>query len=66
MLIWTAAAHGQLGMGDRKESMQQRRQPRLVRLSGTLQQFRTHPCESTTGKAELGTYLILEDKEKWN
>jgi hypothetical protein len=63
MLIWTATAPGQLGMGDRKGIVQQRLKPRLVRLSGTLQQIQTHPCESTTGKAELGTHLILEDKD---
>ena len=63
MLIWTATAPGQLGMGDRKGIVQQGLKPRLVRLSGTLQQIQTHPCESTTGKAELGTHLIIEDKD---
>ena len=63
ILIWTATTHGQLGMGDRKGIVQQGLKPRLVRLSGILQQIQTHPCESTTGKAELGTHLILEGKD---
>ncbi len=36
--------------------------PRLVRISGKLQEIKTHPCENTTGKAEIGTHLILKDK----
>ena len=63
ILISTATSHGQLGMGDRKGIVQQGLKPRLVRLSGTLQQIQTHPCESTTGTADLGTHLILDDKD---
>ena len=62
VLIWAATAPGQLGIGDSKGVVQQRLKPRLVRISGKLQQIRTHPCENTTGKAELGTHLILKDK----
>ena len=62
MLIWTATAPGQLGIGDNKGIVQQRLKPRLVHLSGKLQQISTHPCENTTGKAELGTHLVLKDK----
>lgn len=62
VLIWTATAPGQLGIGDNKGIVQQRLKPPLVRISGKLQQISTHPCENTTGKAELGTHLILKDK----
>lgn len=62
VLIWAATAPGQLGIGDSKGVVQQRLKPPLVRISGKLQQIRTHPCENTTGKAELGTHLILKDK----
>ena len=62
VLTWAAAAPGQLGMGDSKGVAQQRLKPRLVRISGKLQEIKTHPCENTTGKAELGTHLILKDK----
>ena len=62
VVIWTPTASGQLGMGDSKGVVQQRLKPRLIRVSGTLQQIQTHPCENTTGKAELGTHLILKDE----
>ncbi|NQT03762.1 MAG: hypothetical protein HQ580_17165 [Planctomycetes bacterium] len=62
VLIWVAAAPGQRGMGDGKGVAQQRLKPRLVLISGKLQEIKTHPCEKTTGKAELGTHLILRDK----
>jgi len=61
ILIWTAIAPGQLGMGDSKGIAQQRLKPRLIHISGKLQEIKTHPCENTTGKAELGTHLILKD-----
>ena len=62
VLIWAAAAPGQRGMGDIKGVAQQRLKPRLVLISGKLQEIKIHPCEKTTGKAELGTHLILRDK----
>lgn len=62
VLFWTATVPGQLGMGDNKGIAQQRLKPRLVRISGKLQEIKTHPCENTTGKADLGTHLILKDK----
>ena len=61
-LIWATVAPGQRGMGDSKGVAQQGLKPRLVRISGKLQEIKTHPCESTTGEAELGTHLILKDK----
>lgn len=62
VLIWAAASPAQLGMGDSKGVAQQRLKPRLVCISGKLQEIKTHPCENTTGKAEFGTHLILKDK----
>lgn len=62
VLTCVAPAPGQLGMGDNKGIAQQKLKPRLVRISGKLQEIKTHPCENTTGKAELGTHLILKDK----
>jgi len=62
VLIWATAAPGQRGMGDGKGVAQQRQKPHLVLISGKLQEIKTHPCEKTTGKAELGTHLILRDK----
>ena len=63
VLIWAAAAPGQRGMGDSKGVAQQRLKPHLVLISGKLQEIKTHPCENTTGKADLGTHLILKDKQ---
>ena len=61
-LIWATVAPGQRGMGDSRGVAQQRLKPSLVRISGRLEEIKTHPCESTTGEAELGTHLILKDK----
>jgi len=61
-LIWATVALGQRGMGDSRGVAQQRLKPSLVRISGRLEEIKTHPCESTTGEAELGTHLILKDK----
>ena len=63
VLSWTVTAPGQLGMGDNKGIAQQKLKPRLVRISGKLQEIKTHPCENTTGKAKLGTHLILKDMD---
>ena len=62
VLISAAVTPGQRGMGDSRGVAQQRLKPSLVRISGRLEQIKTHPCDSTTGQAELGTHLILKDK----
>jgi hypothetical protein len=63
VLIFSSAAPGQRGMGNGEGVAQQMLKPRLVNISGKLQEIKTHPCENTTGKAELGTHLILKDKQ---
>jgi len=60
--IWAAVARGQRGMGDTSGVSQQNLKPALVRISGRLQEIKTHPCDNTTGLAELGTHLILRDR----
>ena len=62
VLIWATVTPGQRGMGDSRGVAQQRLKPSLVRISGRLEQIKTHPCDNTTGQAELGTHLILKDK----
>ena len=62
-LMWAASASGQRGMGNNRGIAQLRLKPHVVRISGNLQEITTHPCEHTTGKAELGTHLILEDRQ---
>jgi len=62
-LIFSSTALAQRGMGDGEGVAQQMVKPRLVHISGKLQEIKIHPCENTTGKADLGTHLILKDKE---
>jgi hypothetical protein len=63
LLIWSFTAHAQRGMGDSEGVAQQILKPCLVHVSGRLQEIKTHPCENTTGKADLGTHLILKDNQ---
>jgi len=63
VLIFSSAAPGQRGMGDSVGVAQQMLKPSLVHISGKLKEIKTHPCENTTGQADLGTHLILKDNE---
>jgi hypothetical protein len=63
VLFWASAAPGQRGMGDGVGVAQQMLKPSLVHISGKLQEIKTHPCENTTGQADLGIHLILKDKQ---
>lgn len=63
LLIWPFAAQAQRGMGDGEGVAQQMFKPSLFYISGRLQEIKTHPCENTTGKADLGTHLILKGKQ---
>jgi len=62
VLTWATVAPAQRGMGDSRGIAQQTLKPSLVRISGWLEEIKTHPCDNTTGQAELGTHLILKDK----
>jgi len=63
VLVWTSVAPGQRGMGSSRGIAQLGWKPHVVRISGKVLEIKTHPCEQTTGKAELGTHVILEDKQ---
>ena len=54
-------AYAQKGMGDYTGIAREPLKPPVIRLSGTVHEIRTHPCEHTTGKAEIGTHLILKN-----
>lgn len=56
-------AYAQKGMGDYEGVGRQRIKPPVVRLTGIVEGIETHPCEHTTGKAELGTHLIIKDSQ---
>jgi hypothetical protein len=63
VLNFSSAAPGQRGMGKGVGVAQQILKPSLVHISGKLHEIKTHPCENTTGRANLGTHLILKDKQ---
>jgi len=63
-MFFASTAYAQKGMGDYEGVARHQVQPAVVHLSGTVQQIETHPCESATGRAELGTHLILEHAQK--
>ena len=54
------AAYAQKGMGDPTGMARQGLQPPLTKLAGKVLSIETHPCEKTTGRAVVGTHLILE------
>jgi hypothetical protein len=51
---------GQKGLGDSTGIARAEVRPEVVSLTGELIKYNTHPCEMTTGKAPLGTHLILK------
>ena len=53
--------YSQKGMGDYEGVGRQQIKPPVVSLTGIVEKIETHPCEQTTGRAELGTHLIIED-----
>jgi hypothetical protein len=58
-----SAALGQRGMGDSSGIARKIAKPPLLCISGKLQKIEIHPCEKTTGKADLGAHLILKDEQ---
>ena len=62
-LFCSTAAYAQKGMGDYTGIAREPIKPPITRLSGIVHEIRTHPCEHTTGKAEIGTHLILKSSQ---
>lgn len=62
-LLCSTAAYAQKGMGDYTGIAREPIKPPITRLSGIVHEIRTHPCEHTTGKAEIGTHLILKSSQ---
>ncbi len=61
--VWAlvaGSAWAQRGVGDPVGLAQQAQRPEIVTLSGRLVEIHTGPCESTTGRAFVGTHLFLE------
>ena len=59
----STAAYAQKGMGGYEGVGRQQIKPPIVRLSGIVKKIETHPCKNTTGRAELGTHLIIMDPQ---
>ena len=66
-LLWSSGtvspAFGQRGVGDRVGVARQATKPEVVTLSGTVKSVESGPCEQTTGRALVGTHLMLLDDE---
>lgn len=54
------SAFAQKGMGDAIGLARQRATPELITVTGKLTAIETKPCEKTTGKAVLGTHMMLK------
>jgi len=62
-MLFSTTGYAQKGMGDHEGMARQAEKPPIVRISGILQEIKTHPCERTTGRALIGTHLILKDSQ---
>jgi hypothetical protein len=67
-LLVSTMVHAQKGMGDPIGVARQGLKPSLVELSGTIVSVETHPCAKTTGRAVVGTHLIVKgaDGQQYN
>jgi len=58
--ILVPCAHAQKGMGDRVGVARQVATPDIVSLSGKVLKVEAEPCKMTTGRALVGTHVLLE------
>ena len=63
MLIFSTA-EAQRGTGEQEGVARQRIRPEMQTLVGTLKEVKTDPCERATGRAPIGTHLILQSDEE--
>lgn len=59
-LLVSNAAFAQKGMGDDIGIVRQGQTPPVSSISGELLEIKSGPCEKTTGKANIGTHLIIQ------
>lgn len=63
-VLWLAgAASAQRGTGRPEGIARQKERSQIVTVRGTLKEIQTGPCEQTTGRAKVGTHLILKSKD---
>jgi hypothetical protein len=59
--VWSASdVYAQRGTGDQAGVAQQADKPELVSLSGKVTAIETGPCEQGTGRAAVGTHVLLK------
>jgi hypothetical protein len=63
VLAYTSPSYGQRGAGESVGMARQATRPPLVAIEGTLTAIKTGPCERTTGRAGVGTHLLLQNSE---
>ncbi len=62
-LLFSGFAVAQKGMGEDTGIVRQGLTPSVTSISGELQAVKSGPCERTTGRASIGTHLIIQDKD---
>lgn len=62
-LLFSGFAVAQKGMGDDTGIVRQGLTPSVTSISGELLEIKSGPCERTTGRARIGTHLIIQDKD---
>lgn len=61
--IVAEAAHAQRGVGQSSGVASRSSLPEVVRITGRLLEIKTEPCQATTGRASVGTHILLETTE---
>jgi len=61
--ILAPEAHAQRGMGEQSGVARQAVKPKVVSFSGKVLEVKTEPCKMTTGRAYLGTHVMLQTPE---
>ena len=62
-LFWGVVAlpaHAQKGMGEQTGVGRQAAKPEVISLSGKVLAIETGPCKTTTGRADVGSHLLLK------
>lgn len=60
ILVAATSAYAQRGFGDAEGVARQAVRPEVTRIEGKLMEIKTGVCELTTGRAGVGTHLILQ------
>jgi len=55
-----STVHAQRGTGDDEGVARQAALPEIVVLKGIIQEVESGPCENTTGRATIGTHVLIE------